>query len=154
MNHNEANAALWEFHDGELPPQKRRDVEAHLFNCADCSMALALWQNLSTRLFRAAVPATSLQTEAFTQRVLGRIQRSGLERSFDWARLWSPQWLAPTFAVGLAAAALIVRGGQQAIPDPTEELLQYRPSEEGLLSWIAQPAAPNDEAFSEMVGEG
>ena len=153
MEHNEASAALWEFHDDELPPQRRREVECHLSACCECRRTLDTWRRAASRLFVPATPPTSIQTAAFVQRVMRRIKEMTQSRSFEWTRLWSPRWLVPAFAVGLAATVFFVSPGSRSVQDPAEALMQQDDAGTDFLSWLSGPPPSKVDAFSLMAGE-
>ena len=153
MDHNVASAALSEFHDGELPPQKRREVQAHLSVCDECRKTLETWRSTASRLFAPATPPTPTQTAAFAQRVLDLIEEQRQSRSLAWARLWSPQWLVPALGVGLAATVFFLAPGSRSLQDPAEALMQQDDAETGFLSWLSGPAPSRSDAFSVMAGE-
>jgi anti-sigma factor RsiW len=152
MEHNEASEALGEFHDGELPPQRRLELERHLSVCPECRQTLDIWRRTASRLFAAKTP-TSIQTAAFAQRVMARIEEMPPSGSFDWASLWSPRWLVPALAAGLAASVFFVLPGPRSAQDPADALMQQDDAGTNFLSWLSGPPPSNGDAFSVMAGE-
>ena len=153
MEHNEASEALWEFHDGELPPRKRRALECHLSVCCECRQTLETWRRTVFQLFAPETLQTSTQTAAFVLRIMNRIEETPQIRSSGWARLWSPQWLVPAFAAGLAATVFFVTPGSRGVQDPAEALMQQDDGGTDFLSWLSGPAPSRGDAFSVMAGE-
>jgi anti-sigma factor RsiW len=153
MEHNEASELLSEFHDGELPPQRRLEMEGHLSVCPECRQTLDIWRRTASRLFAAKTPSTSIQTAVFAQRIMDRIEETTQSRSFGWARPWSPRWLMPALAVGLAATFFFVLPGSRSAQDPVEALMQQDDAGTNFLSWLSGPAPSKGDAFSVMVGE-
>jgi anti-sigma factor RsiW len=88
---------LMAYHDGELPPKRRREVERHVEGCPACAAELAQLRALSGLLQDAEAPV-------MPEDVLGRLHGAlptGRERSI----------LRLCRAVAVAAAVLLVISG-------------------------------------------
>lgn len=82
------------YHDGELPPERRRELEEHLAGCPHCARELERLQGLSGLLATAQAPAVPE----------GMVSR--LHEALDGAREYGIIRLCR--AVSLAAAALLI----------------------------------------------
>ncbi len=153
MEHNEASMALSEFHDDELLPQRRLEVEEHLSACGECQHTLDNWRRTASRLFAPKTSPTPIQTAAFARRVMARIEEMQPISSFGWASLWSSRWLVPALAVGLAASVIFVIPESRSAQDPVEALMQQDDAGTNFLSWLSGPAPSKGDAFSVMAGE-
>ncbi len=99
------------YYDGELPDERRRQVESHLLECPTCRAELAALEQLSRLLQADPAPAARTSPERFAAQVRlrlpGRAQAQRLRA--QWLRrLW---WLIPFGVLGAQAffhAALIV----------------------------------------------
>ena len=56
MNGCERTRKVHAYHDGELPPEKARSLEAHLAECKACDRELEALRGLSRRLVEADLP--------------------------------------------------------------------------------------------------
>ena len=68
-----------EYYDGELSARRRRQVEAHLEDCAACRARLSEMERLSDVLAAYELPDTLTGAETFRARVALRLSRRALE---------------------------------------------------------------------------
>ncbi len=120
---------LSELLDGELPPDRRPEVEAHLEACASCRSALETWSRIGVEavdVLRGAIPRTPLRPEPAAARRAAPRARHRPPASPRPA--WVP--LAAAAAILLAVTLLVTvlssrpapapqEGGPIARPDPT-----------------------------------
>jgi len=150
MDHIEASEALWELYDGELAPERRRQVEAHAAGCAECRRDLDVWRAAARTFFAKPAAPSPVATEAFVARVMGRIEEP---RDSVWARLLSPRWLVPALA-GLAVASLLAVPGLRGVPDPAETMILGEKGGAGFLSFVNGSApSTHDEVLAFVQGE-
>jgi anti-sigma factor RsiW len=75
------NHRLDEYHDGELSPARRRQVEAHLKVCAACRAKLEELRQVSALLHEVPVPDVFSLPQLFEAQVSLRLKRREAERS-------------------------------------------------------------------------
>lgn len=92
------------YHDGELRPDQRQQIENHLSGCLDCQATLRELRLLSALLQEAPVPASGVSPERFSTQVFHRIGKSKTRPT------WQPMWrvtiktawqVAPLFLIAL-----------------------------------------------------
>ena len=99
----EQSAAVDAYHDGELSPERREAVEAHLTQCPACRALLADLRSLSRLLVGAAAPSpASAPPELMTARALVAFRRA---RQRDLLRMAS----ALTAAAAVLLGVLLLR---------------------------------------------
>lgn len=154
MDHNEASEALWELYDGELAPEKRGPVEAHVAQCAECRRALDAWRGAARAFFAQPAAQSPVKTEAFVARVMGRIEDEREKAPLAvLSRLLSPRYLVPALA-GLAAASLLAVPGLRAVPDPAETMILEQKGGSSFLSFVDGSApSTHDEVLAFVQGE-
>ncbi len=118
-------------HDGELPEQERRDVEAHLASCARCAGEAALLREALERAQALPVPEPPVAFwKEFEAGVRRRIAAERPPRRPAWDRLGA--WLhalallrpVPVLAAATAVALLLAIGlirthrGPRDLPPP------------------------------------
>lgn len=96
----ENQALLEAYHDGELDPARRAEVEAHLGACEACRTALAGLAGLSAALRSAPLPEAPADLEDFAVEAWEAWRERAAERSV----LRIASWLT-------AAAAAVLLGG-------------------------------------------
>ena len=84
------------YHDGELSPERAREVESHANGCAACAAELASLRAMSAKWRSMAVPAMPAGLPA-------RV-RAGLTNASDRAALRLASWLTAAAAVVVAAS--------------------------------------------------
>ena len=72
---------LDEYYDGELSPARRRQVEAHLNECAECRAELEEKRQLSALLEEVPLPDAFSSPQLFQAQVALRLERRQAERS-------------------------------------------------------------------------
>jgi predicted anti-sigma-YlaC factor YlaD len=72
---------LDEYYDGELSPARRRQVEAHLNECAECRAELEERRQLSALLEEAPLPDVFSSPQLFQAQISLRLERRQEERS-------------------------------------------------------------------------
>jgi anti-sigma factor RsiW len=105
MDHNQLKEKLTGFYDGELTPEERSAVSAHLGECSSCQAEVNQWKKLSATFFQTNPRRPS---EAFVQKVMTRINSSPSANSQElkpWSFLMS-RWAFPA-TVGLALAGFL-----------------------------------------------
>jgi Putative zinc-finger len=129
---------LAEFHDGELPVQRRIEIQGHLNECDGCVVELRGYESVSTALRLAAAPGPS---DDWTGLRPGVISRMRAEANEAW-----PARLARTFDdmhlvwIGLASTAATFLCGAVALG-----MLHYASPEreDSLRALITVMAAPS-----------
>lgn len=97
----EYDALLGPYHDGELPDDRQRDVEAHVAGgCPECDLALRQLRGMSARFRSAELPAMPPADKARVRRNVLRATTPTAGRSIRWAR-WLTAAAALVFAVSL-----------------------------------------------------
>ncbi|MBZ4414898.1 anti-sigma factor [Myxococcus sp. RHSTA-1-4] len=102
--------------DGELPPARRAQVEAHLGTCAGCRATHALLSNAVTRLTELPAFEPSPATRRAVLAKLDALPEPWWERL---KRLLRPSVLVPSvgLAAAVAVALLVVSPGPDAPPE-------------------------------------
>ena len=118
MDHQEIEARLSDYRDGELTPAESEILVSHLSQCESCRAALALDAGVSRLLFRA-VPPTPLETETLAAALLLRIE-PGPPVSY-LSRLPVARWAGPALAFAAAMAAVFA-SPLTASSDPLDAL--------------------------------
>lgn len=75
---------LWDYLDGQLPPQSRDEVEAHLATCVLCPPHFAFARSMQRALAKSA-PAVAAEEQPLTDRVRAALRRQ-LEAPDDGTR--------------------------------------------------------------------
>jgi anti-sigma factor RsiW len=91
--------------DGELPPDERAEVEAHLAACGECAAHLAELGALDEAARELPIEAPSGYFEAFPERVRTRIEAQGPLRARPAAP--PPRWRMPAWTWAAAAILLL-----------------------------------------------
>lgn len=84
------------YHDGELSPERAREVESHMRGCAVCVAELASLRAMSLRLRAIAVPAMPAELPAQVRASLADVP--------DKAALRLASWLTAAAAMVIAAS--------------------------------------------------
>ena len=95
------------YHDGELPPNRRHQVENHLEDCSTCRAELEVLEELSSFLKADSVPHHT-PPELFAAQVQLRLPRAALSRTY--ARAGQP----PRWVLGVPLALIVVWAFLQA----------------------------------------
>ena len=64
---------LGAFQDGELSPQERLEISAHLAICVECREIQKSWQKISEVLFQSRGFVSHQETEKFVARTMEKI---------------------------------------------------------------------------------
>ena len=93
MDHETLKSKLFEFYDGELPPQEARAFAQHIASCGECRAEIDAWKSAAeTFLNEAEVHAP----EGFAARVMARImEKEGAHepvRASIFELLSLPRW--------------------------------------------------------------
>ena len=146
MDHNAIKEQLFAWYDGELDPDARQTVEAHLAVCQECREVSQRWTKTAQVFFKAQKPAVA--SEFFVRTVMNRIHELESPRP---ARNWriSLPWLVP--AVGFAFLFFLA-----VFPSPQTISIDtlFFQETSGHLSWALSNNAPNtDETLQFVMGE-
>jgi anti-sigma factor RsiW len=144
MNCPEVRAQLEDWADALLPPERRRQIEAHLASCADCRARAVSAQRLAALLSQVApeTPPTDL-----AQRVILATQARAASQARS-RRRWQLLGQALT-AVGLV---LLLLSAAQLVSRSLEvDLLAVA---DGALNWLEQAIAEPLAALSALVEAG
>lgn len=87
------------YHDGELKGRQRRQVEAHLAECASCRGELDQLRSLSATLAASPPPADLMPPEQFVAQVGLRLPRRPA-RTAPQRALLAAWWLVPLVLLG------------------------------------------------------
>ncbi len=121
------------YHDGELPPNRRHQVENHLEDCSTCRAELEALEELSSFLKADSVPHHT-PPERFAAQVQLRLPRAA--RSHTYARAGQP----PRWVLGVPLALIIVWAFLQAALKVTAFILTadqvFGPRAVFFTSWI------------------
>lgn len=74
----EMSRVIGAYHDGELPPQRRLQVEEHLHTCQECAKELAALRTWSGFWTRAELPKLDPQAKAALSRQVAPQSSGGL----------------------------------------------------------------------------
>ncbi|MFP4344271.1 MAG: anti-sigma factor family protein [Anaerolineales bacterium] len=125
------------YYDGELHGGRKRQVEAHLAECAHCRRALEALEALSTLLDLAPSPAPFTPPERFVAQV--RLQLAPRKETPLQRLVYLSQWLVPAGLVGVWAFIQVVwllSGALLAITGLGEQFGTSPSMVEYLLSWV------------------
>ena len=125
---------LPDYLEGSLHPDQRRDVEAHLKECANCSEEVLLWQKLSLLPVDEPSPRSRARFEAMLQAYqAGRSNQPGSSPEWRKRASWNfVDWLRSplgTLAYGVALLAIgLLAGLRVGSPkgSPSQELADMR----------------------------
>ena len=78
------NELIHAYHDGELSPQQRADVEAHLNDCDDCRELLADLRRISQLVAAAPMAEVTAQAMKRMQQAWWAAQDRGIRRVASW----------------------------------------------------------------------
>ena len=118
---------LGPYHDGELPDDRRREVEAHVAGgCAQCGLALRQLRGMSARFRSAELPAMPPADKARVRRNVLRATTPAAGRSVRWAR-WLTAAAALVFAVSLWQIVQTHWRSPGAASDPPNGVVQPGP---------------------------
>ena len=125
---------LPDYLEGSLHPDQRRDVEAHLEECANCSEEVLLWQKLSLLPVDEPSPRSRARFEAMLQAYqAGRSNQPGSSPESRKRASWNfVDWLRSplgTLAYGVALLAIgLLAGLRVGSPkgSPSQELADMR----------------------------
>jgi len=92
------------YHDGEVTPAQRRQIEAHLLECTQCREELASLEALRAVLHESPSPTLSMTAKAFTAQIVQQLP--------DHAAPTSRQ---PTLPIGWWLAPLGIFGAQALV---------------------------------------
>ena len=130
------------FFDGETPASERREIEAHLAECAECAARLAAIRGISAALKSAYSPPV---TEEFSD---------GLKVAYAMRRsdgiLSLAERLTAAAAVVLAAAMIYIAADSQRLPVQG----RYEPSIAAITAQMSDPAsaeAPDEELLAKYI---
>lgn len=104
MEHDNAAKRLDEWLDGELADDAAAEVSRHVDACPVCRGEAALRRRLGEALFAPLAAEDPRSTEAFTRRVMARVEEESVP---FWQRLLGPV-LTPALGLGLAALLLSI----------------------------------------------
>ena len=105
MTCQELEALLHPYLDGELTPDQRRDVEAHLPGCAECRARLKDWQALHTAL---RAPELRLKaSDTLRQRLKGELKKADERKGRERWPLWTAAAAVLVVSVGLITWSLM-----------------------------------------------
>ncbi len=116
------------YHDGELPPGRRRQVEDHLQDCAACRAELKTLTGLSALLKADPAPAHT-PPERFAAQVQLLLPRSNSPRQDTQ---WLPRWL-----LGAPLIIIVIGAFLQAALWVTSFALTTDSIFPGLAPWLA-----------------
>ena len=102
MKHEEMKEKLGAFQDGELSPQERLEISAHLAICVECREIQKSWQKISEVLFQSRGFVSHQETEKFVARTMEKIIPPSSKGAGAFAGLfWN--FLTPALELGFAA---------------------------------------------------
>jgi len=98
---------LSSFEDGEVSPEWRAKIEAHLAACPDCRQALADLRRLWLVLEDAMPPQPRPE---FAQEVMRKITKEFLPGVFNWRRALASMFPAPATMAAMVVFGLLMGG--------------------------------------------
>jgi anti-sigma factor RsiW len=108
--------------DGELTPQRRAALDAHLAGCETCRCELAATERLLSVL--ETLPMEAFVGEGLEQATLRRVRQAAAEEADSPARRWWASWFPlPAVAIATAAVAVLALGVVTYSPDGGPALL-------------------------------
>ena len=132
---------LGEFHDGELPVQKRIEIQGHLNVCDDCLDELRGFEDVSSALRLAAAPGPADDWTGLRPGVIGRMRAEANEawlarlgRTFDDMHL---VWIGLASTVGTFLCGAIALGMLHYASPEREDSLR------ALITVMAAPSGSN-----------
>ena len=132
---------LGEFHDGELPVQKRIEIQGHLNVCGGCLDELRGFEDVSSALRLAAVPGPADDWTGLRPGVIGRMRAEANEawlarlgRTFDDMHL---VWIGLASTVGTFLCGAIALGMLHYASPEREDSLR------ALITVMAAPSGSN-----------
>ncbi len=128
---------LGAYYDGELQGGRRRQMEAHLAECASCRRALEELEALGSLLVQAPAAEPFTPPERFVAQV--RLQLAPREETHLLRLVYLSQWLVPASLVGVWAFIQVVwllSGALLVFTDLGERVGTGRSLLELLLSWV------------------
>lgn len=141
MDHEKIRKSLALYHDGELPPDQRRTLEAHLEGCPQCRDRLQELRGVA-RVFSAVLE--SEPSEAFVTRVMEDLGTLP-EREPAPSGAAPAHWLVPALAFGMAAGLFLLSLPDTKTPVSTEELLLADSRESASSGWMLRAETPEDD---------
>jgi len=152
MEHEEFKILVSAYHDGEVTPEERALVEAHLAECAECAEAFAAYGRLGRTLQRLPRGEPS---RGLWQRV-----QEGLASRRRWSLGWRLLPVAPVLAVVAIAITLIFVLGTPLSGDAPSPALQKEggiaestESDRGVPQASSMPAMAPQEVATEGAEE-
>lgn len=149
-NHKLIKEMIFELYDGELSPEKKGQVSAHLEDCAECRSVLGNWKKVAAVFLKAGeVSPPDLLVERVMERITDAPSPSqALPEFFGW------RWLAPALGLGFAVLffTLIFKGMEE--PVSTETLLLVDGREAAVTDLAFGPAQPKTNDVLGYVLEG
>jgi len=136
--------------DGELPPEDRRVVEAHLEGCPECRSRVAALRAADEAARELPAEAPEGYFDDFAARVRARIAEEPTRRPFPHPRRvpW-PVW-AGALAAALVLAVVVPRTLERA---PAPDLEQTLPSRVTGAAETAAPPAPSPAPAAPVVAD-
>ena len=133
------------YHDGEMPAEQVRSVEAHLRDCPDCRELLGELRKLSTMVFAAPMADISSAT-------LRRLTDKAWYREQDRGVLRISSWMTGIAAAVLIGATLFWPGSTTG-PGNTPVATNF--PQTSTTTWevaaVMPPAEPSDEPVSDVM---
>lgn len=117
--HERERLAAWI--DGELPPEERRDVEAHLAECEECARLLADMAAVDGLARDLPLEAPPGYFESFPARVRTRLEATTRARRGLRGRGPGPAWtwaVAAALLLGVVTPLTLARLGRDGAPEP------------------------------------
>jgi anti-sigma factor RsiW len=103
--------------DAELGERRRRALDRHVAECADCRRELAATEGVLRAV--AALPSEAAVSTALEQATLRRVRLAAAEEQERPARPWW-RWSIPTFAIATAAVVVLAVGVLRRTEMPAE----------------------------------
>jgi anti-sigma factor RsiW len=115
VRHSRANARLNDFVEGDLRPEERARVAAHVAECDECSRDLAELRATVSLLQRLPDPELP---RGFTAAVMARVRAGEAERQGfrSWLRRLAEPAIAVPLAASVAGLAVFVVVRSEAVP--------------------------------------
>jgi len=110
-----------------------------------------LWERIAAAFLRAPARPTSLETAAFVDKVMARLERPA-PRPAPWAAAgW--RWLIPVESLALALSLLLMLGQGVDYSEPAEGLLLMKGEASGLARIAALQVRPSPDELLALTLE-
>jgi anti-sigma factor RsiW len=142
MDHTEIKEKLFDYYDGQLPPEEGLLFSQHLQGCNDCQDLIENWSQTARAYLQ---PLQVAQTEVFTQKVMRKVRAFVQRDEGQRWRLFS-RWAYPVLALSISGFVAVLAYTLQPATVPTNGLLLEDQDSAISTEWI--PSASNEDPLT------